>query len=81
MRRLFKFVLLYGALSSVAYVQDSMPSIDVRGLVDARLILTDNTVSWEERGLGKTRWGGDGSGDNRVVGRIAEASLVLSTKI
>ena len=80
MRPLLSTVLLVGALSSTVQAQDSMPTIDVRGLVDARLILTDNTVSWEERGLGKTRWGGDASGDNRVVGRIAEASLIFLPK-
>lgn len=72
--------LMCGAACTPVAAQDSMPSISVRGLVDARLILTDNTVSWEEGGLGKTRWGGDGSGDKRVVGRIAEASLIFLPK-
>lgn len=70
-------VVALGPACSVARAQDSLPSIDVRGLVDARLILTDNTLSWEERGLGKTRWGGDSTGDKRVIGRIAEASLIF----
>lgn len=78
--RLFTLALSACALATSVHAQDSLPSIDVRGLVDARLILTDNTVSWEEGGLGKTRWGGDVSGDSRVIGRIAEASLIFLPK-
>lgn len=77
---LFGVALLLGIASSPSKAQESLPAISVRGLVDARLILTDGTLGWEERGLGKTRWGGDASGDSRVVGRIAEASLIFLPK-
>ena len=81
MKRALVTALIYSALSiGASEAQDNMPSLDVRGLVDARLILTDNTVSWEESGLGKTRWGGDSSGDGQFLGRIAEASLIFLPK-
>lgn len=72
--------VLNGLASAPAIAQDSLPAISVRGLIDARLVLTDNTLSWEDRGLGKTRWGGDASGNSRVIGRIAEASLIFLPK-
>ncbi len=64
------------SLAGPAQAQESLPSLDIRGVLDARLILTDSTRSWEEGGLGKTRWGGDADGDSRLIGRIAEASLI-----
>jgi len=63
-------------LASPVEAQESLPSFELRGVLDARLILTDSTRSWEEGGLGKNRWGGDASGGSRVIGRIAEASLI-----
>lgn len=72
--------LFLGLANAGAVAQDSLPAISVRGLIDARLVLTDGTLGWEERGLGKTRWGGDASGNSRVVGRIAEASLIFLPK-
>jgi len=66
-------VLLMGG----AAAEDGMPSLDVRGLIDARLALTEPTLGWEWRGLGKTRYGGEPD----VIARIAEASLILQPKI
>lgn len=89
MKAVLKFTHLSTLLAAAALLttdcmtaeaQDALPAITVRGLLDARLVLTDNTLSWEEGGLGKTRWGGDESGDKRVVGRIAEASLIFLPK-
>lgn len=80
LRALLASAALVAGSDIPAAAQEDLPSISVRGLIDARLVLTDNTLSWEERGLGKTRWGGDEDGDKRVVGRIAEASLIFLPK-
>lgn len=81
MKRILLIGLATLGFCSHSFAQESvLPSIDVIGLVDARLVLTDGTVSWEERGLGKTRWGGDAAGESRVVSRIAEASLIFLPK-
>ncbi len=80
--RPFAFLLLLTNLfSPVASAQESLPAIDVRGLVDARLVLTDNTISWKNRGLGKTRWGAGTDGDSRVLGKLGEASLIFLPKL
>jgi hypothetical protein len=51
--------------------------IDWQALVDFRGALSSSTRSWEDRGLGKVRYGADAAGQRRVLGKIAEASLVL----
>lgn len=80
MRRFGCGLVVACGLGFSAQAQDNFPTIDVRGLVDARLVLTDNTVSWENRGLGKARWGADSTGDSRVLGKIGEASLIFLPK-
>ncbi|MCB2107268.1 MAG: hypothetical protein KDE14_06180 [Rhodobacteraceae bacterium] len=54
-----------------------MPSFSATGLLDLRVALTGKSVSWEDRGLGKTRFGAATDGNNRVIARIAEASLIV----
>ncbi len=79
-----KWFALAGILASTAspvLAQGPAATFDILGVVDARLILSDDTKSWEEEGLGKTRWGGDANGDSRVIGRIAEASLIAVSRL
>ncbi|MDX2143433.1 MAG: hypothetical protein SFV19_08765 [Rhodospirillaceae bacterium] len=57
------------------------PNISVKGLLDARLAFTGNARGWEDRGFGKTRYGGDTAGGSRTVARIAEASLVVQSML
>jgi hypothetical protein len=73
----FGFALGLTIASGAALAQDSLPSLTVRGLIDARLVAPDNTVSWENGGLGKTRYGGEPD----VIARLAEASLILQPKL
>jgi hypothetical protein len=70
-------VLAAALLSGGAAAEDGLPTLDVRGLIDARLAVTEPTLGWEWRGLGKTRYGGEPD----VIARIAEASLILQPKI
>jgi hypothetical protein len=63
--------------ASVAWADDELPSFSARGLIDLRLVAPDNTLSWEQKGLGKTRYGGEPN----VIARLAEASLILQSKI
>ena len=81
MNRFLCAVFFGGIATSQVSAQDSLPTMDVRGLVDARLVLTDDTVSWENRGLGKTRWGAGADGDSRVIGKLGEASLIFLPKL
>jgi hypothetical protein len=60
-----------------ASAEDQLPSFSARGLIELRLVAPDNTLSWEQKGLGKTRYGGEPN----VIGRLAEASVILQSKI
>jgi hypothetical protein len=60
---------------------DSLPTIDIKGLLDLRGAVSSETQSAEDRGLGKTRYGADASGDRRVLGRLGQASLILQPRI
>jgi hypothetical protein len=57
------------------------PDVQIKGLVDARLALTQDTQSWQDRGFGKARYGGGASGDGRALARLAEASLILQARL
>lgn len=59
-----------------AFAQTEGQWLTLRGLVDARFILTDTHVGWESGALGKTRYGANATGDAQAIARIAEASLV-----
>jgi hypothetical protein len=71
-------ILLMVLASHEAFAQ---PEFQLRGLLDLRLGLSDDTRSWEERGMGKTRFGGDASGDGRAVARLAEAAAVAQARL
>ena len=67
-------------LASAAHAADTSPmGIDFKGLVDLRGIVSSPVRSWEDGGLGKTRYGGD-AGGRRVLAR-AEAALVIEPRI
>jgi hypothetical protein len=77
-------LLILGALhAGRAHAADdiALPSwldLDVKGLVDARVALTSDTLSWEEGGLGKVRWGAS-DGKAGVVAR-PEGALVVQPR-
>ncbi len=77
-------LLILGALQAdraQAADGSTLPSwldLDVKGLVDARLALTSETLSWEEGGLGKVRWGSS-DGKAGVVAR-PEGALVVQPR-
>ena len=53
-------------------------SVTVKGFVEGRVALTDGPLGWEHRGLGKTRFGGDG-GQRTIV--HTEAAAVVTADI
>ncbi len=63
--------------AGISHAQEELPSLGIKGLIDLRLIAPDGTTSWENKGLGKTRYGGEAD----VIARMAEASLILQPKI
>jgi hypothetical protein len=77
-------LLILGALQAGrAHAADSsaLPSwldLDIKGLIDARLALTSETLSWEEGGLGKVRWGSS-DGNAGLVAR-PEGALVFQPR-
>lgn len=62
---------------SMAHADDGFPTLNAKGLIDARLAVADDTLSWENKGLGKTRYGGQPD----LIARLAEASLILQPKL
>lgn len=62
---------------AVAHAQDELPTLNAKGLIDLRLIVPDDTRSWENKGLGKTRYGGQPD----VIARLGEAALILQPKL
>lgn len=74
-------LLILGVLSAgraAAAEPSALPSwldLDVKAMVEARLALTSDTLSWEEGGLGKVRWGSS-DGEAGVIAR-PEGALVL----
>lgn len=60
-----------------AYADDRRLSFDVAGIVDFRAAKSSDEVSWLEDGLGKTRYGSDGS-DTRWIPALADASLIAN---
>src|SRR5687768_3470348 len=59
--------------------EPSAGGIRVQGLVDLRGVISSQIQGWEDGGLGKTRYGGDGSG-RRVLAQ-AEAALVVEPRL
>jgi len=64
----------------VAAEARAQPEFQLRGLLDLRLAFTDEARSWQERGLGKTRFGADASGEGRTLLR-AEAAAVAQARL
>ena len=67
------------AIGNPAWAADDAlrPYLEVRGLIDFRGVISSGTQSWEDGALGKTRYGGTANGKQRVLGNIAEATLLL----
>lgn len=61
-----------------AQADDDYPDISVGGLLDLRAARTDDTASWFDHGLGKTRYGGS-AGDSQSLARVAEAALLVTS--
>ena len=59
---------------------DAWPEWQLKGLLEGRIALTDPTPSWQDRGFGKTRYGGSASGEQRGV-LTGEASVVAQAHI
>lgn len=64
-----------------AQAGDTLPTIDVKGLLDVRGAISSGTQSAEDRGLGKTRYGADPTGDRRALGRLGQATLLIEPRI
>ncbi len=56
---------------------DEFPQISFGGLLDARFVRTDETGSWLDGELGKTRYGSEDSGNSELL-RLSQASLLIS---
>jgi len=71
-------------VSRAVYADDtaseSFFTLDLKGYMEARLAVTGDTRSWEDGGLGKTRYGGSAGGNARVVPR-AEGALLIQPKL
>ncbi|MBI5462697.1 MAG: hypothetical protein HY941_10990 [Gammaproteobacteria bacterium] len=57
-----------------AQTDDDFPSVDLHGLLDARLVYSDTEQTWLDGDFGKTRYG---DGDTATQLRLAEASLIV----
>jgi hypothetical protein len=67
---------------AAAMAQQPPPIIEwqVRGLLDVRAIVTDDAVSWVNRGPGKFRYGGDLSNSRQVLLR-GEGAVVVQARL
>ncbi len=64
-------VIGYQMIGAGAWAADGSSPIIVSGLIEGRFVGTDGPRTWEHRGLGKTRFGGDGGW--RGVGHVEGA--------
>ena len=86
-RRLARLVLLPAAVLATyaparAYedvVSYGGFSLDLTGYLEGRFIVSSDTRSWDDAGLGKVRYGGTAGGDPRVLPRV-ESKVVLEPK-
>ena len=65
-----------------ACADDGVPpnfSLDLKGYIEGRFAVTGDTRSWEDGGLGKTRYGAGAGGNSRVLPR-AEGVLLIQPK-
>ncbi len=70
--------IIAAAIAAVPAVADEgFPRLDIHGLLDLRLVQTDDQPGWRDNGLGKTRFGGKRNDGDRFTGGIGDASLVL----
>ena len=81
-RALFVVVALspLSIANHAALAQENESSVKVGGLLDTRLVMTDDTTSWLDGGLGKARYGGL-RGDSALLARLAVASVYLTADV
>ena len=72
MKRLLTMTVC-GWLAACVAAEDGFPSIEFRGLIDARLVAADAERTWLDGEFGKTRYG---AGESSTDLRLAEASLI-----
>lgn len=61
--------------------QDEPPHFSVGGILDTRFVRTDDTRSWLDAGLGKSRYGALVGGEEAELARLAQASLLLDASL
>jgi len=81
-RRSIAVVLTTASLAGAARAGDTttLPSVDFKGLLDLRGVISSDTQSAEDGGLGKTRYGADGDGDRRGLGQVGQAALLIEPR-
>jgi hypothetical protein len=57
------------------------PCFDAGLLLDFRFAYTDDTMSFLDGGLGKTRYGGDEDSDERALARLAQLSFTADVRL
>lgn len=76
MRNGLSCLLIFTA--AICFADENFPRIRFGGILDARFASTDDSSSWFDDGLGKTRYGGEDRGGKEVM-RLSQASLVISS--
>lgn len=61
--------------------QEEEPRFEAGFLIDLRSAYTDETLGFLDGGLGKTRYGGDESGDPRALARLAQLSFTADVRL
>ena len=81
MRTTLSLLFIIPFLSTTAFAQsdqdDGFPEIEFSGFIDARVFQSSKQESWMDGGLGKSRFGGDVTGDNETGINISEVSLLI----
>lgn len=85
MLKLIKFVFVQTVVfilgTSTLIAQGSFPEFKFTGYADARLSYSNGEPSWLDNGLGKTRYGSDANGNDEFRLNLAEAALIMETKL
>jgi hypothetical protein len=76
---LYLLTFLIVAFQSKTFA-DEFPTFDVKALIDVRMALTDDAVSWLDDGLGKARYGGDENAQGQAELGFAEASVIMRSR-
>lgn len=76
----FSLCVLVFVVSQGRVYADEFPNFQLSALLDVRMVVTDDAVSWLDAGLGKTRFGGNNKGEDRIRLGIAEASAIVRSR-